>query len=394
MTSQSGHIAFVCPRFPEGPTVGGAETLLRNLARRVVLSGRKTTFLTTCARNHFTWENELPPGRKAVEGMDIHFFPVDSGRDIGKFLNVQSLISAKCRVSEADELEWLKNSVNSTPLYEHLRQHGSSYDRIVMGPYLFGLIYFASLICPEKTLLVPCLHDEPFAYLKAIGDMFRNVRGCMFNSLPEKELAFRLYDMKPSVSSVVGMGMDDFGVNRESFPKSRGIRAPYLIYSGRREPLKGTPVLIDYLDAFRARTMKDIRLVLTGTGNVDIPGTMSTAVLDAGFLAEQEKHDAMAGAVAFCHPSVNESFGIVLMESWIAGTPALVHAKSAVLKYHCNRSNAGLWFKSYPEFEEELLLLLDNPAIRNAMGDAGRQYVLSEYSWQKIDGKLFESLAS
>ena len=41
----------------------------------------------------------------------------------------------------------------------------------------------------------------------------------------------------------------------------------------------------------------------------------------------------MAGALAFCHPSVNESFGIVLLESWLARTPALVHAGSDVLQH-------------------------------------------------------------
>ena len=40
-------------------------------------------------------------------------------------------------------------------------EHGSAYDRIVIGPYLFGLSYFASQAHPDRTYLVPCLHDEP-----------------------------------------------------------------------------------------------------------------------------------------------------------------------------------------------------------------------------------------
>ena len=100
----------------------------------------------------------------------------------------------------------------------------------------------------------------------------------------------------------------------------------------------------------------------------------------------------MAGALAFCHPSVNESFGIVLLESWLARTPALVHEKSHVLKYQCIKSNAGMWFKTYPEFEEELILLLTNRELRAAMGNCGREYVLREYSWKSIDVKLLESL--
>ncbi|MDD4873210.1 MAG: glycosyltransferase family 4 protein [Kiritimatiellae bacterium] len=392
MTVQSHHIAFVCPRFAEGSTIGGAETLLKNLAIRTAAAGRKVTFLTTCARNHFTWENELPAGSKAFQGMEVHFFPVDTDRNISRFLNVQELISRRCRISHDDELAWFKNNVNSTALCKHLVENGTTYDRIVMGPYLFGLIYFASLIHPEKTLLVPCLHDEAFAYLESFGQMFNKVHGFMFNSEPERDLANRLYGVNQAISSVVGMGLDDFASDPQAFAISHHITSPYLIYSGRREPMKGTPLLLDYFRTFKSRTKQDIKLVLTGAGQIDILPEITDSVLDTGFLDEHDKHNAMAGAVAFCHPSVNESFGIVVLESWLARTPSLVHEKSAVLKYQCQKSNGGMWFKTYPEFEEELLLLINKPEIRNTMGETGRKYVLSQYSWNTIVPKLLEAL--
>ena len=81
----------------------------------------------------------------------------------------------------------------------------------------------------------------------------------------------------------------------------------------------------------------------------------------------------MAGALAFVHPSTFESFGIVLLESFLAGTPALVHARSEVLRWQCRRSGGGLWFRHYPDFEEELLLLLNNENLRKRMGAAGKK---------------------
>jgi glycosyltransferase involved in cell wall biosynthesis len=96
--------------------------------------------------------------------------------------------------------------------------------------------------------------------------------------------------------------------------------------------------------------------------------------------------------VAFCHPSVNESLGIVLLESWMARTPALVHAGSLVLRDQCRRSHAGLWFQTYPEFEEELLLLLDNTRLRHEMGEAGRRFVCEAYAWPAVEERLFAAL--
>lgn len=380
-------IAFVCPRLAEGATVGGAETLMRNLASHAQRLGHKVDFLTTCATDHFTWANERAPGLQIVDGLPVHCFPVDSERDGGAFLRVQARISRRCRVTRDEERVWLENSVNSTELCRHLSAYGDDYDRILMGPYLFGLIYAAARLHPHKTILVPCLHDEPFAYLAAIRDMFQSVRGAMFNTVPERDLAVRLYGL-PRNAPVVGMGVDPFSALPDAFAAARGIEAPYLLYCGRREPLKGTPLLLDYLDAFRKRTARDIKLVLTGTGPVQVPPALSPHVLDIGFATEHEKHDAMAGALAFCHPSVNESLSIVLLESWLAETPALVHAGSAVMRYQCEQSNGGLPFRDYPEFEEEVIWLLEHPAACRAMGMAGRLFVLAEYSWPAIEKKM------
>ena len=386
-------LAFVSPRFLDGRTaVGGAETLLRALAEYAAADGVTVDFLTTCARNHFTWENEIPAGQQSVGKITVHYFPVDTNRDIDTFLRLQGAICRRQKLDRTDELLWLKHSVNSQALCDYLRRSGDKYDWIILGPYLFGLTYFASQVRPERSLLVPCLHDEPFAYLDVMGDWFRQCPGFLFNSVPEKELAQRLFGTDPARGHVVGMGITDFTADKTAFAARHGLKAPYVLYSGRREAMKGTPLLLNYLDVWRARTGRDVRLVLTGSGPVDIPPALVPYVLDVGVVSEDEKREAMAGALVFCHPSVNESFGIVLLEAWLAATPALVHAGSAVLRYQCERSGGGLWFRSYPEFEEELLLLLENSALRQDMAAAGRRYVLGEYSWPAVGRRFFGAL--
>lgn len=392
-TSSAKSIAFVAPRFAEGGTVGGAETLLKALAERCAKAGYQVDFLTTCATNHFTWENTIPPGVKKVDGLTVHFFPVNEDRDISGFLRVQEAIDKRGYVSEADEKTWIANSVNSRDLIEYLRKYGDGYERIVLGPYLFGVTYFGSGVFPAKTLLVPCLHDEAFAYLGIMKEMFGRVSGCMFNTAPERELARKLYNFPDAKSSVVGLGLDAFDADPQAFSKRSNIMAPYIIYSGRREPLKGTPLLCEYMQTFRDRTEKDVKLVFTGSGQIDAPDALRSHIFDAGFVSERHKREAMAGAICFVHPSVNESLGIVLLESWLARTPALVHAQSAVLSDQCRRSGGGLWFRNYPEFEEELLLLLENAETRKKMGESGREFVLKQYSWDAVERRLLDALA-
>ncbi|MCK5850580.1 MAG: glycosyltransferase family 4 protein [Kiritimatiellae bacterium] len=394
-------IAFIAPRFPEGATVGGAETLLKSLAIRASIAGCKVTFLTTCAKDHFSWANVVPPGARTINNIDVIFFPVDEDRDVDAFLMAQDTICRRQNHTEEDEKVWIENSVNSSALCNHLREHGERYNKILVGPYLFGLTYAVASIYPEKTILVPCLHDEAFAKLDIFREMFRTVHAVMFNTDPERELARNFYGLEESPApagvlkqeiSVVGMGFDPFDVDPAASKARHHIDAPYILYSGRREPLKGTPLLIDYMAAFRRRTGMDIKIVLTGTGTVEVPSDLVHHVMDLGFVSEQHKRDLMAGALIFCHPSVNESFGIVILESWLAGTPCLVHAGSAVLRHQCRKSNGGLWFRTYPEFEEELLMLLEKPELCKNMGQAGKEYVQKEYSWETIDKKLMKAL--
>lgn len=388
---QTLRLAIVTPRFSEAGTVGGAETLLANWAARLAAAGHSVTLLTTCARNHHTWENEIPAGARRIRDIEVHFFPT-AVKDLGRRLQLEALMNRGRILTDEEEMEWLAHSVHSPELYTFLRDQQNRFDAILVGPYLFGVCYQAALIVPHKTLLIPCLHDEPFARLRLMRTLFQSVGGVLFNSEPERKLAERLFEIPSERARIVGMGIEPFEVNASAFAERTGLNAPYVVYSGRREEGKGIPMLCEYMAAFRSRTGKDIKLVFTGSGDISAPSELWPHIVDLGFVSEQEKHEAMAGAVAFVHPSTLESLGIVLLEAWMARTPALVRADSPVLQWQCERSQGGLWFRNYVEFEIELILLLERPELRHCLGARGREYVLREYSWPAVEQRFFEAL--
>jgi glycosyltransferase involved in cell wall biosynthesis len=77
----------------------------------------------------------------------------------------------------------------------------------------------------------------------------------------------------------------------------------------------------------------------------------------------------------------------VFLESLAMGTPVLCDGTSAVLRGHCLRSNAALFYLDYPEFEASLEFLLDRPQLRELMGRKGKQYVKSNYTWDQVTQK-------
>ena len=247
-------------------------------------------------------------------------------------------------------------------------------------------------LAPQRAVLVPCLHDEAFAYQDVMHTMFTASRTIVFNTHEEQRLATRLYGEHCHDMPVVGMGMPPFDADPKAFAAKRGLTTPYVVYSGRREPLKGTPLLLDYVNAYRSRTGQDVKLVLTGSGEFTPPKALAPHILDLGFVSESEKHDAMAGAIAFVHPSQLESLGIVLLEAWLAGTPALVHSESPVLVDQCRRSGGGLWFRSYAEFEECLTRLEENDPLRQCLADQGRQFVIDNYSPEIVRARFENAL--
>ena len=78
------HIGIVVQRYGN-EVIGGAETLARNVAERLLRQGFRVTVFTTCARDYLTWRNEYAPGESLLRGVTIRRFPAVRERDIGAF---------------------------------------------------------------------------------------------------------------------------------------------------------------------------------------------------------------------------------------------------------------------------------------------------------------------
>ena len=83
-----------------------------------------------------------------------------------------------------------------------------------------------------------------------------------------------------------------------------------------------------------------------------------------------------------------------MMEAWLEGTPALVHAGCPVTRDHCLASDGGLYFGEYFEFVEAVELLLADAELRARLAANGRAYVLARYTWDRVTANYRELLRS
>jgi glycosyltransferase involved in cell wall biosynthesis len=371
-------LLWVVPRFG-GASVGGAERLVRGLATHALPNGWSSEIATTCAVDHETWENVLAPGEFVEDGLVVRRFTVGSRNQTRYWQLHPSILSGQANYAE--ELEWLANSVWSPDLQRFI-EDGQSYDLILFSPYLFGTTIWGAQLRPERSALVPCLHDEPYAYLATVRRMFRAVRGCLFNSEAEERLARRLH--KVELGGVVGMGFEA-PTHEPSvrFAEPRGLDS-FLLYAGRIEEGKRVDVAVDYAMRYASERPKAPRLALIGQGSYRPPKSADGVVLHVGFIDEEERRAAYAEALAVVNPSQLESLSLVLMEAWLERTPCLVAAASEVMRDHCERSGGGFTFDSYETFRDALDRLCVDDETRRQMGMAGRTYVLDTYGWARV----------
>jgi glycosyltransferase involved in cell wall biosynthesis len=380
-------LLWVVPRY--GATiVGGAETLVRGLATRGVPPGWTSEIATTCAIDHATWANALPQGETSEDGLRVHRFEVGP-RDDARAAELHARVMGAA-ASYVDELEWLANGVWSPGLERFLVDAGAEYDLIVFAPYLFGTTLWGAQVAPKRSAVLPCLHDEPYAYLATVKSVVEASRGCIFNTDAEQRLARKLYRVRDG--AVVGMGFDPPGPVETRFAEPRGL-GPYVLYAGRLEEGKRVDLAVEYAVRYAAERRNAPRLVLIGSGHYRPPRDAAHVAFHVGYVSEDEKRAAYAEAVALVQPSRLESLSLVLMEAWLEGTPALATVESDVLRDHCEASGGGVLFDSYESFRDGLDRLLGDDDERRRLGDAGRSYVLERYSWDAVSGRLAAAVA-
>jgi glycosyltransferase involved in cell wall biosynthesis len=386
-------VAFVVPRYGPG-IVGGAETLCRMVAENLAANGTPVEVFTTCAIDHFTWANHHPEGTTREGGVPVHRFAVSGARDDALFWRHHTAIALNHHLGYAEQVEWMANGARSDGLQDALAARRDWW--IVGVPYLFGTAFWAAAAHPGRAALIPCMHDEPHARLPIVRDALTGVAGCMANSEGERALIAEL--APEATATVVGVGYEPASPPTErqveEFCRARGIAPGYLLYAGRREEGKGVPLLFRHYARYRTSRPEAPPLALMGSGDLPVPADLAEHVIELGFVPDADRGAAYAGASVLIHPSTLESFGMVLLEAWIAGTPALVNGGSAVLVSHCRTSGGGLWFDSPEEFEAALDALLEDPDLRRRMAEAGAAYAFGTFSWAEVRGRFLGALAA
>jgi glycosyltransferase involved in cell wall biosynthesis len=387
-------IAFVTSWYGEGIS-GGAEAecygLVEGLAARD--NGLDVEVLTTTLKEFSSdWNESYHAEGDKIEGsVRVHRFSVTTpDRRSFHILNGSRLMKGgvealKARgnaspVSANVEAFYARSMIHSPKMLRFIEEQIPNFDLFVFIPYMFGPTIFGGRIAATKAVIIPCLHDERYAYMDLYKSLMTSVKATAFHVEAELNLAKKIYGSKLARPYLIGEKVQTdiaFG-DSQRFLKKFGIEQPYLLYAGRKIVGKNLPELVQFFSEFKRRFPSDLRLVIIGKGDLNFVDTPH--VTELGFLDEADKIDAYRGALALCQPSLNESFSIVMMEAWLQETPNLVHSGCDVTADHINASGGGYLYRDQQSFNEQVLKLSAGGELNRKLGAAGRRYVLQNFS--------------
>jgi glycosyltransferase involved in cell wall biosynthesis len=180
--------------------------------------------------------------------------------------------------------------------------------------------------------------------------------------------------------------------------RGREAPAPYVLYAAILHPRKNLAALREAMTALAADGFPHLLVVagrpapdgsdvaaLARAAGAELPGAPGRVVF-MGQPSDGELAGLMAGAAAYCLPSLYEGFGLTALEAMACGTPVVVSDRGALPEVV---GAAGLVVAPEPEpIADALRAVLSDPWLARDMGRAGEERSAG-FSWERTaDGWL------
>ena len=378
---------------------GGAEQHAYQVATRLADKGYPIEVLTTCCRSFMEdWSvNHFRKGVKEENGLKIRRFLVDK-RNSDSFNQVNQVMlnlskkELKAGIfplpSSSTEI-FVKHNINSTQLVKYLSKNVNNYHAFIFIPYLYGIVLNGLPVVAQKAFLQPCLHDEVYAYLPQVENLFHQVKGLLFISEGEAETAYKLYG--PGIinkSVIAGAGVEINLKESYSFQKFINFDAEeetYILCLGRRDSTKNTNLLLNSYYLFKEKYPNlKLKLVLAGIG--DLPTNLLTeGVVDLGLVSEEQKLFLLKNCLALFQPSQNESYSRVIMEAWFHKRPVAVHKNCLATAIAVKACDGGYLAETQEEWASLFLHFTQTPIEKFLdLGERGYIYAQTNANWDNV----------
>ena len=392
-------IAFVVIRYGKEVN-GGAELHCRMLAERLT-TNYQVEVLTTCANNSI----DYPAGKERINGVLVRRFKTDPVhvkrrsplhnsmfiRNVRMWLYKLSLLRIIASlfpiwsILKKDELRlYRKNKFYSSDLFAFIQTHKNDYDAFVPLTVDYPETYYTALHAPEKTLIIPTLHENKNAFRPILTEVFTKVAYIGFNMETEMKLAENIFGSSMSPHGVIGVSIDlaPMADWKETQIKYQ-LPDEYILYVGRIDSGKLNNVFNYFLAYKKKYKASKLKFVLMGSRYFN--AMQHPDFIYTSFISEEEKTVIIKHAKIILNPSKHESLSLILLEALTLKKAMMVNGQCNVMKEHEEKSgHAVTLYYSQKDFIKKLHKLDFDNVIRESMEQKGFDYVQKNYDWGLI----------
>lgn len=365
---------------------GGSEYYTRLIAERLV-DHYQVDVITTKAVDYTTWEDSYTADEEDINGVHVRRFSVKECRakDFNEYNGKYLARIGAGDFDEDTEKTWFQKQGPYCPdAIEYIKANKDNYDAFIFVTYLYYLSVMGIPEVAEKAIFIPTAHEEPFIHFRSFEKIFTLPKAYVFLTDEEKALVQGLFNCGNIPCKVMGTGVEiPCEPDEKAFREKYNIHGDYIIYVGRIDEGKDCPMMFKYFMEYKKRRPESgLKLVLMGKPVCEIPKHKD--ILSLGFVSEEDKFSGISGAKALVLPSKFESLSISVLEAMTLSVPVIVNGICEVLKGHCLKSNGGLYYMNYFEFEGILDYIFSHDKEYEAMRSNARLYIDNNYRWEVI----------
>jgi glycosyltransferase involved in cell wall biosynthesis len=389
------------------PAIGGSEWLTKNLSEQMAsrYGDEVTVFTSNAHKPESFWRTRgplMPPGIETINGVTVRRFKIFNGLRLARRLLAQG-----SRRLDLPYNDWLR-TIQTGPLIPGMTQAIANSGADVVFATAFPFLHMYLALAGARRAGVPAV------LLGAIhvADAWDYDRKMMYQAIQRTDayIAHTTFErdyligrgIRADKITVIGAGVEagacadaDGGVVRKRYGWGDD---PVVGVLARHSQLKRLDTLLQAMPKVWA-ALPDVHLLMAGartsySPQLDLmieafPPEKQAQITVVNDFPEKQKPNLLAACDVIAHPSGNESFGIVFVEAWACGKP-VIGARVGSIPSVIDEGQDGLLFKYLDpdSLAQAILRLLDDPSQRSRMGEAGRQKVLRDYTWEIVADRL------
>jgi len=313
---------------------------------------------------------------------------------------VQSLINqTELRDSNDDNLFLDVRGPKSSALLEWLNENISDYEIVLTQGVPFSSSVSAlntAQLYKIPCILLPHYHmEDKYYHWRSFYRAFQNSDLVLASPSTSKRIFF---DKLNARSTCVFGGaadpkeftIENLNLAKQSFKQLHGSSSnPFILYLGRKSGGKNYHLIIQAL----AQLMKSgyfVDLIMIGPDE-----DLLTLNIPNVYYYGLQPRDVVIGALAEClcvvNMSTSESFGIVLIEAWLAGRPVIAQKNCVAFSELVEENKNGFLAHTPEEISKFLIQYITDQDFANRCGANGRE-TAKAYTWFNLATQINASL--